>query len=62
MIFFFLFFFIKKSLWSNLLQSVLIPELQEVVSPEERKTNGLAFTRLLTMSPLMITDPYLQHW
>ncbi|KAJ3413290.1 Exportin-2 [Chytridiales sp. JEL 0842] len=53
---------IQPHLFRNLLQAIIIPELSEVLAPEERKLCGVGIAKLLTSSNTMLNDPYITLW
>ncbi|KAI8915177.1 Cse1-domain-containing protein [Powellomyces hirtus] len=49
-------------LFTNLLRDVLIPELEVMLTPRERKSNVVGLGNLLAQSQIMRTQPYLPLW
>ncbi|KAI9013270.1 Cse1-domain-containing protein [Gaertneriomyces semiglobifer] len=49
-------------LFANILQNVIIKELEDQLTPEERKTTIVGFTNVLSFSTTMTTEPYQQAW
>jgi exportin-2 (importin alpha re-exporter) len=45
-----------------MLNMVVLPELQKIADPKDRKTCAIGLTRLLTQSDKMLTEPYLTLW
>lgn len=53
---------LQPNLFFNVMQSVLIPQLREVVNAEERKSAEVATITLMSRCPRMSEDPYLGLW
>lgn len=45
-----------------MLTLVVLPELQKIADPKDRKTCAIGLTRLLTQSDKMLADPYVSMW
>ena len=45
-----------------MLNLVVLPELQKVAEPKDRKTCAIGITRLLTQSEKMMIEPYIGLW
>ncbi|KAJ1541004.1 importin-alpha export receptor, partial [Cladochytrium tenue] len=53
---------IQPLLFRDLLNSVIMPTLEELLSPEDRRLLAVGFVTLLTKSQIMLTDGYLPCW
>ena len=52
----------NRNLFGGILQSIIIPELTDLVAPEERKRAAIGLTKLLTQSNVMLSDVYFPLW
>jgi hypothetical protein len=50
------------SLFRNLLQAIIIPELGELLAPEERKLCAVGVAKMLTTSSTLLNDQYIGIW
>ncbi|GAB5586714.1 importin-alpha export receptor [Umbelopsis nana] len=53
---------LQPGLFSQMLTLVVLPELQKIADPKDRKTCAIGLTRLLTQSDKMLADPYVSMW
>ncbi|KAI9288300.1 putative importin-alpha export receptor [Umbelopsis sp. AD052] len=53
---------LQPSLFAQMLNLVVLPELQKVAEPKDRKTCAIGLTRLLTQSDKMMAEPYVGLW
>ena len=53
---------IQPGLFGNLLDGVLVPEFNELVTPVERNHCAIGMIRLLTQSNAMMSDQYFRIW
>ncbi|KAH8547636.1 putative importin-alpha export receptor [Umbelopsis sp. PMI_123] len=50
------------ALFAQMLNLVVLPELQKVADPKDRKTCAIGLTRLLTQTDKMLAEPYVGLW
>jgi exportin-2 (importin alpha re-exporter) len=53
---------IQPKLFAMLLEKVIIPEVQKVTGTTERKICAIGITKMLTETPDMLTEPYINLW
>ena len=53
---------IQPKLFAMVLEKVVIPEAQKVSGPTERKITAVGIIKLLTETPSMLAEPYVNLW
>jgi exportin-2 (importin alpha re-exporter) len=53
---------IQPNLFAMVLEKIVIPDMQKVSGPTERKIGAVGVTKILTETPPMLVEPYVKFW